>query len=762
MESISRILARSSSSHLGLLSHKIRRFIECIDPVHGPQLHIHQPIRVTKDLHILRDFDFLQISAAGTPASSEPSTHTTFGPGVSCDLFLTSLCLFERELGFMADIKAALLRKWQLLSTASQSLGILPLFYRADAISPVYMSKLHNEIMEMNLRASNAVSTMSIWIEGHTNDSLTQVPSYVSPSSPATTATLNIKRYTDLMLIPLHPQDYSAQPEDEFSESARPFYAKASKIRTKEANLSYSPFSSNSNGLHADIMRTIDDVWHNVYIKRTRSALQEVKVLPMVRHYFPEQSVQNILAVDEERKEIFFKRFQGETLSEARLRYHHGQRPFSGHLKDLKPYSDEWFIDLDLRRASDVLAAYQRSFGCKMSPVHCFEQEIHTFYSRRLRDNRRFFEFYGQSRASFLHANPTGSISLEDFLDTSITIDGRSYGTLRRHFDRATYMLDPERYAGLQSLPCAFGLGDGHGGNVMTTLYSNQPALLYIDYEVAGYHTPFLDMAKPIYLDGFFDAAYADLLYNSLPCKSNDGNTWVQWTMEDGHLSLSYGLALEPLWKTLACIKLEYVLRPILEMLEQLAPSKRETAEDILACALFTCALLSRDYSARPDVFYLNVALGIRLATEMRDVFSECFGWSNWPCDHVLKKGTVPYAEPELETNQLTMSNRKNLFRYGSRSSSLFEPAHQPFSVETENLMVALLSDDIDKHNRRVPSPWIVYKSLDVETVFLKKEKDTLALHSRFSTSVGESTAIISQRIDHARKEAMKVRGYPQ
>ena len=267
-------------------------------------------------------------------------------------------------------------------------------------------------------------------------------------------------------------------------------------------------------------------------------------------------------------------------------------------------------------------------------------------------------------------------------------------------------------------------------------------------------------MAKPIYLDGFFNAAYADLLYTSLPCKTNNGNIWVQWTIEESHLSISYDLALEPLWKTLACIKLEYVLRPTLEMLEQLAPSQRETAEDILASALFTCALLSRDYSARPDVLYLNLALGLRLATEMRDVFSECFGWSNWPHDLVLNEGAIPCAEPESETNQLTLSNRKTFFRYGSRRSSFLGSAHQLLSIESENLMAGLLSDDIEKHNRRITSLWIIQRSLDVEMVFLKKEKDTLALHSRFSTSVGESTAIISQRIDHAHKEAMKVRGY--
>ena len=395
-------------------------------------------------------------------------------------------------------------------------------------------------------------------------------------------------------------------------------------------------------------MRDRDRTWQQVYIKNSNSVLREVEVLSSVKQYFPVESVQTVLAVDEVKKDVFFKRFPGEVLNEIRLQYHHGQSILHGDLGQLHCRTEEWFIDLELRRAEDVLAAYQNSFRL-MSPVNCSEQQIHNLYHARLLHDCRFRDFYSACSPSFFEGIFNSCMPSQEFLDILIIIKGQNHGTLRHHLDRATYILDPERPAGLQSLPCAFGFGDGHGGNVMVSLDSNPPPILYVDYEVTGHNTPFLDLVKPIYLDGFFSAAYADLLYEYLPRKNDVGDIWVEWTIEKDRIFIDYGFTLEPLWKALACIKLEYILRPVLDMLGELAPSQRDTAEETLACGLFCCALLTRNYSTRPDVFYLNLALGIRLATEMKEVFSECFGWDDW-AHRTLHDDRFPAnAAPETE-----------------------------------------------------------------------------------------------------------------
>ena len=75
----------------------------------------------------------------------------------------------------------------------------------------------------------------------------------------------------------------------------------------------------------------------------------------------------------------------------------------------------------------------------------------------------------------------------------------------------------------------------------MVSLGNDPPSLLYIDYEVTGFHTC-LDLAKPIYLDGFFNAAYADLLYDNIPRKDGNTDIWVEWVMKRDHISIDYNL----------------------------------------------------------------------------------------------------------------------------------------------------------------------------------------------------------------------------
>ena len=161
-ESFERAVPTSKSSHLGLLSHKVRRFLECSDPDNGLRLHIYQPVRATEDLYILCDFDFVQGTTSESVTSPDTATPTPFSPGVSCDLFLTSLCLFEYEQGFTASVKAAIIQKWQLLSRSPDPLSIIAFLYRTEALSSTYKSKLRAEIQGMNIKGAEAVSANKI------------------------------------------------------------------------------------------------------------------------------------------------------------------------------------------------------------------------------------------------------------------------------------------------------------------------------------------------------------------------------------------------------------------------------------------------------------------------------------------------------------------------------------------------------------------------------------------------------------------------
>ena len=59
------------------------------------------------------------------------------------------------------------------------------------------------------------------------------------------------------------------------------------------------------------------------------------------------------------------------------------------------------------------------------------------------------------------------------------------------------------------------GLGDGHLGNVLLSKekgMNQEYNVLMVDYEISGYHSPFLDLVKPYYVDVFFAIFFADIL----------------------------------------------------------------------------------------------------------------------------------------------------------------------------------------------------------------------------------------------------------
>ncbi|KAI0467622.1 hypothetical protein F4859DRAFT_517785 [Xylaria cf. heliscus] len=106
----------------------------------------------------------------------------------------------------------------------------------------------------------------------------------------------------------------------------------------------------------------------------------------------------------------------------------------------------------------------------------------------------------------------------------------------------------------------------------------------------------------------------------------------VKWTVDDATgIHVWYELNISFLDKTLARTKLEYLVCPILEHLHGLGRSFGRVAEQVLAHALLCCALLTRNLPQRPDLFLLNLAVGLDLAVDFRRVMDGVFGSQNWP-----------------------------------------------------------------------------------------------------------------------------------
>lgn len=126
---------------------------------------------------------------------------------------------------------------------------------------------------------------------------------------------------------------------------------------------------------------------------------------------------------------------------------------------------------------------------------------------------------------------------MASFLHMQIEVNGVTYPSIGEISRNATGILHP---TATSSCPNVFGLGDAHGANIMVSDEEgpdNRRELLYIDYEVSGYHSVLLDLAKPFDLDVFFEMLYADNVEDSLG---------IEYALEDGvinHLECLYGPA---------------------------------------------------------------------------------------------------------------------------------------------------------------------------------------------------------------------------
>lgn len=188
-------------------------------------------------------------------------------------------------------------------------------------------------------------------------------------------------------------------------------------------------------------------------------------------------------------------------------------------------------------------------------------------------------------------------------------INGKRYPSLRQSFDVALETLSPSSLE-TSSCPTVFGLGDAHGGNVMISPKARgrrSHTLLYVDYEVAGFHPVMLDLAKPFYNDVFFETLYHDLAAGAMTtggvsCRSMEGTLVVDFVP---HVDAMSQAVLD--------IKLRYLIQPLCDEVRN-AGVCLDSHVSILANALLLCATLTRNFATEEDAFLRNFATGIALS----------------------------------------------------------------------------------------------------------------------------------------------------
>ncbi|KAG8630270.1 hypothetical protein KVT40_001889 [Elsinoe batatas] len=619
-ECIESLASSSDLRKLGVLSHKALECIQMNHPTLGSYLFCVPATVLGAAGFVMPDADFLTV-ADGRPG--EPCVW----PGLVIDTIFTSMCLFEASPGLHDSNRRLLLGKWLSLAKSmdprATMQNLLPYLYRWKSLCPEFIEILRYQLRDWERTIPS--SGLSEVAKGHdaawrfhtlnnVDLSSTGFRKVLVHSTLWTTAGVHMER------VPLDMARWTGHlPDGKWSLQHLQHHPSSSFSRNSQCRRGFLVHESTGGSSQ------------EVLLKSSKTMSAELQALPSVKHYFPINSTQELMAMVENC--IVYRFIPGKSVLDARLdhvRQHHhearwGPTPCSECLT-----FQRYMIAVELRRARDVTDAYRASWTIAAKVPT--EATIHQFFYFRLRNDQRIRQFYIDAIQPFSHVQSDMSVVIEKFLHLPIKVNGVLHDSLRTHLTEAEKVLNPDS-GFFQKLPIAFGLGDGHGGNVLLQDGSSTtvPALKYIDYEVAGYHNPLLDLAKPIYLDCFYEVLWADLKPSDISRASN----WptVEWTLQEDQLVITYEYTPDFLSKILAFAKLEHTLRFVLERISRTDADAEliVAAESILANALFCSAVLTRDFSRRADLFFLNLAVGVQLADDLRTTIDGLFGWGDFP-----------------------------------------------------------------------------------------------------------------------------------
>lgn len=486
--------------------------------------------------------------------------------GVTTDLLMTGVWLYG-EASCRQQIQERLLREFSALSSKHAGTGS---FARSCRFGRNYRLWLADRLAKLN----RSIST--------------------SESRPCTTQGL-------VFLYGSANNIVSKLPPPERFQNQRLPSAFRSLPRKVDCDLNpkstHSAFTSNSTSCIITVPAGAPTTFNtNIFCKSSRYQDQEIRVAAQAALFYPR--VQIPLLSDS--GYLLYPFFEGASEAECRLSFIQNGR------SDMQ--TAELVLHAELVKAEDMLRAYQRSFRVPTHPRSLAQQPIHRFYHDRLVENTRLGEIY--SSGIRIHDR---TLPVMSFIDILFQVNGVSYPSLKQICQAAPCILDPTTAS---SCPSVFGLGGAHGGNTMIankTGLNGSRELLYVDYEVAGYHSVMLDLAKPFLNDIFFEELYADVIRDLSP---------VEYTLANDVMIVAP--VTDQLSQEILNIKKKYLLEPLIQSARK-QNCDLESYIPQLASALFACSALTRNFSGEWDCFFRNIAVGI--------VLSQATNWEGlWAC----------------------------------------------------------------------------------------------------------------------------------
>ncbi|KAI0536549.1 hypothetical protein GGR58DRAFT_528117 [Xylaria digitata] len=348
-------------------------------------------------------------------------------------------------------------------------------------------------------------------------------------------------------------------------------------------------FSNNSSSYIVTTRYPLNNIY--IFVKESPYAEDELQGAKLASRYFPRISIPRMAKSGE----LLYPFFAGVTESDARLSYIQNGRQETSKAESL--------LYLELVKAEDTLRNYRSTLTLQKN-VPAPRQNIQRFFHDRLLHDRRMHEYYGQG---MILGGET--VSLNRLLSLRWLINDKVYPSLREAFDEALTVIAPNS-AHMLSCPIAFGLGDAHGGNVMVNQRNAKGGTndaLFIDYEVAGFHPIMLDLAKPLYNDGFYETLYQRLI----PGKVDLGLKY-RVSSNTNTIVIDFAPRHDSLAHAIMDIKMRYLVKPLSDETRLLGVNLEDHVP-LLSTTLFLCATLGRNFANSEQTFLSNFATGLIL-----------------------------------------------------------------------------------------------------------------------------------------------------
>jgi hypothetical protein len=285
---------------------------------------------------------------------------------------------------------------------------------------------------------------------------------------------------------------------------------------------------------------------------------------------------------------LIYKFFDSPSLFNVIREIEKNQRQDPDKIVTIQQKADEKLWEI-YRKTLQILEAEDH----ELAPIH------QLFYHRLT--GGRFTSFYQGTEINL----PGQTINFDNLAELKWIINGVEFKhSLAEVVQLAIRQLNPSK----SNTPSVVGHGDAHNGNVF--IHENKADLIYFDPAFAGRHSPFLDLAKPL-----FHNVFAIWMY--FP-KEVAGNLEINWQITSNNIIVEHDFVPAKVRLDLLRSKLERVLKPLLKELKS-RDWLAEKWQDYLKLALFCCPFLTMNLSDSnkfpPEITLLGLAMSVEMGS---------------------------------------------------------------------------------------------------------------------------------------------------